>query len=370
MDGQPTPGRRLLFGAVLVALVLASVEGASRVYMTRSLGTPLGAPGRAIQRFYPELDDIEGETIPRQKGELDVLLLAGSVLHPAWGTVAHALGDELALRTRRHVRIHNAAGVAHTSLDSLHKYRRLADKRFDLVVVYHAINEVRTNNVPDADFRADYSHMDWYRRVNWVADHDRILRVSALPYALHDGRMLLEQALGRYRPIPQRRPDPETLRYGAHVKSAASLRRNLEAILDLARERGDPVLLATFAWHLPPDYSPERFRARALDYDSHGSAVELWGDPPNVVAGLEAHNAVIRELAAERPDVLFLDAQARMPREGRYWNDVCHLSARGGLAFAELIADLLESRGVLGRAPAGGGARGAASGRASRGSTP
>ena len=68
------------------------------------------------------------------------------------------------------------------------------------------------------------------------------------------------------------------------------LERLAAEILALARERGEPVLLATFAVHVPPGYSREAFDAGSLGYAKHGFPIEIWGRPENVVLAVQRHN--------------------------------------------------------------------------------
>ncbi len=339
--------RRLLFWAILALVLVALLEGASRVYAASAAGAPLANPAAVLsESFYRDLRGPLHREIRSDDEIFDVLVLAGSALHDRYGPFEAALREELALRSRREVRVHNLAKAALNTRDSLIKYRQLDDARFDLVIVYHGINDLRANNVAEADYRDDYGHIEWYRRVNWVEEHRDLLRWTALPYLLHNARIAVEKLLGHYRPIP---PDSlhERAQYGDTLKTVPAFRANLAAILALARERGEPLLLMTYAWHLPPDYSKRAFRRRELDYATHRVPVEGWGQPEHVAPGLRAHNQAIRELAATHPEVLFLDQEARMPRDRASWNDVCHLSVRGMSAFAAGVAETLDEAGVL-----------------------
>jgi hypothetical protein len=75
--------------------------------------------------------------------------------------IERLLDEKLNYRASRTACIHNASHPAHTSLDSLYKYRELQDKSFDLVIIYHGINKTRANNCPPHVFQADYSHYAW-----------------------------------------------------------------------------------------------------------------------------------------------------------------------------------------------------------------
>ena len=114
----------------------------------------------------------------------------------------------------------------------------------------------------------------------------------------------------------------------------------LEAILELADTSGTPILLMTFAYHVPKDYTFQRFVDGKLDYDPLDYAtdlpIELWGIPENVVAGLRAHNEVIREVAASYNKVILVD-QERLLREGPLFIDICHLSVEGRTRFLDNI---------------------------------
>jgi hypothetical protein len=335
-------------------LLLLFVEFAARLYlMVATDGSPVD-PARTIEALYSDIDHLAGKGIRRDDERFDVLLLGASALHRHWTAFEHVLHEELALRTTRPVRLWNASQPGHGSLDSRLKYRYLGSERFDLVLVYHGINELRANCCPASDFREDLSHIEWYRRVNYVNRHQRLLHWTGVPYVAHDALMALEKATGRYRPIPFNRMNWEGFEHCSELKTPPCFRRNLAAIADLARERGDPLLLMTYAWYLAPDYSHKRFKRREAGYAIHRTELGTWGTPASIAAGLEAHNAAVRAVAAAHPDVHLLDQAALMPGRQEYWNDVCHMTARGTIEFAANIGELLETRGLLTDEPHGG----------------
>ena len=147
--------------------------------------------------------------------------------------------------------------------------------------------------------------------------------------------------------VPKDRPDSALTSHGSVIKTAGPFRRNLEAILDLAAGRGEPVVIATFAAYFAPGYSAAAFRARGLDYATHQWATELWGIPAHAEAGIAAHNAALLALHAARPTVGFADVAAAIPHERRYFNDVCHLTIAG----SELMADALLPAALQALAP-------------------
>jgi hypothetical protein len=127
--------------------------------------------------------------------------------------------------------------------------------------------------------------------------------------------------------------------YGREIKTDRTLRRNHEEIIRLATARGDVVLLSTYAYDIPGDYTRERFAGRTLVYGDwrgqSGFPAEMWGKPAYVVATLDAQNAAIRALAGENPEVLFVDERELMPAQERLFYDVCHLSDAGSRRFVD-----------------------------------
>jgi hypothetical protein len=331
--------RWLRWPALLVYLLLL-LEVGGRVFWRVEYGVPLwGATERDWYGIFFE-GFRRGAQVPRgpEPETLDVLLLGGSTLFD----VAHARGGELlrdglAAATGRPVRIVSHAKRAHTTRDSLLKYRLLEGEPFDLVVIYHGINDARLNNVPPERFRDDYSHAAWYDKLNLLARSRPWQARLLLPFGLAYARMDLAEAGIFARYVPRNRPMASWTRFGAEIRTEATFRSNVTAILDLALQRGQPVVLMSFAWYVPEGYTLERFEGRQLDYARHKHPIEIWGEPANVVRALEAHDRVIRELAAER-DVLFVDAAAALPPGRETFDDICHLTWSGASRFVERLA--------------------------------
>lgn len=317
-----------------VGILLGLLEATSRLYWSIGHGVDFFAPEEIFFAFYPEAASIAKRPIRRDK-EIDILLLGGSVLGIQYGNVGQLLAERLTLSLRRPVSVHNVARTAHTTLDSFFKYQALADQSFDVVFVYHGINELRANNCPPEVFREDYSHFAWYETLHDL--HRRTeLEWFTIPFTWnYILRQWRESSGDAY--ISRHRPREDWLRYGGDVKSATPFGHNLEAILSLAFERREPVVLASFAHHLPPDYSRGAFDAKRLDYSLHAFPVELWGRPEHVVRGLRQHNEVAERLARAAPHALWVDLDSGIEKTGRNFNDVCHLTGPGCMRFADLL---------------------------------
>lgn len=349
-----TRGARVILSVAATVVALVTAEAASRVYYRRVHGLSLLAPASELLfGYYPEL---RPAMAPAPPGDPRVLLLGASVLNRTFGDVAPMLEAALGEAWAATVRITNLSMLGHSTLDSWYKYRSLDGRVFDLVVVYHSINELRANNVPPASWRDDYGHYTWYEEINFYFAHDRLRAAPfVLPFFLKHATTELDRTVLRRRDyVPRHAPDPAWLAYGADVKTVPVFRRNLERILALAAERGDPIVLMTFAHHLPADYTLERFQRGELGYGSwpgsSASPVEIWGTPEHVRVGLAAHDRVLRELHVAHPEALFVDQTARLGGDPANFVDVCHFSPEGARRFVDGIVAAVRERGLAPRA--------------------
>ncbi len=336
------PRRKAIIFLPLYLLFLFIVfEASSRLIWAVTFGVPFFSPQKMYYVFYPELKRVEKRAIPANNGQIDILLLGGSVLNPNFGNIAAILEERLAYETKKPVRIYNLAKSAHSSADSYYKYGRLMDKHFDLVIFYHGINEVRVNNVPPSMFKPDYSHYSWYKQIVLLEKNDDIIRFTTLPFTLNLLLMQAQEGLGLSNSVPKHWPKPSWVEYGRSIKSAKSFEDNLKKILAIAASKREKVLLMTFAYYVPADYTKEKFDDKKLDYTIHGAPIEKWGKPENVVAGISAHNQVIRAVAKDYKNTYFVDQNELMPKRGDYFNDICHFTYKGSEKFVDNIFDVV-----------------------------
>ncbi|HZR23824.1 MAG TPA: hypothetical protein VFA59_09570 [Vicinamibacterales bacterium] len=332
--------RRLARVLGAAALTLVVGEAAARVFWRVAYGLSLRHAGHVLVAFYPELRRVDGIHPSRGDGHFEILLLGGSVLHPGWGAVEQALVERLERAGIHDVRVTNLAAIGRTSRDSVLNYASLTDARFDRVIVYDGLNDVRANNIPPDRFRDDYGHYQWYETVNAMAGSDASA-LFALPLTIRFAAVRARETSARNRYMPSGAIPQEWLVYGKSARSVAALEHNLGEIVSIAARRGDPLTLMTFAIHVPSNYSLDRFHHHTLDYDLHVSPIELWGDPANVVSAVDQQNEAVRRLAAAHPDVTLVDQANTLPRGAEYFNDICHLTLAGSSAFAENIVRTL-----------------------------
>lgn len=343
--------KQVVFWFCTLVLMLLAVETLARLGWMLDRRVPFFAPGRIIEGFYKQLPAIIAHDLRPDDGYFDVLLLGGSVISRRY-TMARILHEQLNYHAPQPARIHNAAHPAHTSLDSWYKYQYLQDKHFDLVMVYHGINETRTNNCPPAVFKHDYSHQTWYRFIHSIEAHSE-LPMTILPYSLHFLWLNLQERLGSPTLMPFRRIRPEWVTYGSDIKTAATFRRNMTRIIHLARQKREPVLLMTFASYIAEGYTKDKFLANALDYTLHkkNTPIEVWGTPVNVAKGLAVHNAIARELAGAYAHVSLLDQAQRIPPTGKHYLDICHLTVEGSVLWADNVMRHIDALGLHTRTP-------------------
>ena len=303
-------------------------------------------------KFYEEIGEsgIADAETSREDDQLDVLFLGGSALDRVYRSVAdenRSLQEHLEQAAGRKVRIFNLASPAMTTRDSLIKYRLMGEygKKFDLVVVYHGINDARMNCCPDEMFRDDYSHVAFYHQFIRMKSYGLLLNVITLPFTLEYTAIHIMDSkklnLGLY--VPRHRMNDNWVKFGKDIKTRDTFQSNVKEIIDLAESRGDKLCLVTFASYVPNNYSMKELRAGNLDYaPSKGpSAIELWGSVENVQKAIEVHNEVTQQLASQNGIVL-IDAAKDIPSQGENFNDICHLSEEGKKKLVELLAKILE----------------------------
>lgn len=343
--------RKVLFLAVYGLFLWGVLAVGVRIFWRSFAGVPLTETASVWDYYYPELrlSGLRTQPVSNTDERYDVLLLGGSALETSWGNVEQNLAESLRRELGERFRIVNFARSAQTSRDSLLKHAQLEGNRFDLVIVYDGMNDVRMNVFPKEKFREDYSHCAWYRGMT--------ARLQAGTISLSDVMRARLETVGEA--IGLGPAAPEYFAEAAEVKTGLALEKNQTALLATAAARGERVLLMTVAWHLPADYSFAQFQAGHVDYtlraDGRSCPVEMWGRPDLVAMNIEAHNATIRRVAELHPEALFVDQRVLVPATRENFSDVCHFSAQGSRVFVanllrQLQPELARFRGDRGKA--------------------
>ena len=343
----PAPRRRALRAGGYVVYLLVLFEIGARLYWAFGHGVPLTAESKDwYAQYFPGLRDsqITEATLGDDDGHFDVLLLGGSVLDNLHTNHAETFREALSEAVGQPVRLYDLAYPAHTMRDSLLKHRLVRDRPVDLVVVYHAINDTRMNNCSAEMFRDDYSHAAWYHEISRMEAHAALLPYLVLPFTLEHAVIQLLGAKWFEFYVRRHRPNEAMTRFGGEVKTAEPFGANLAEIVEATGRTKTPVLVMTFDWYEPADYSLEAFQAGTLDYDSHSHATEIWGEPAHIVAGVRAHNDVLRSYATGAPDhVIYLDLEPVVPDGRAYWNDICHFNDAGERLWLGAMVDAVKA---------------------------
>jgi hypothetical protein len=309
--------------AVSCAAALGVLEVASRVLYARAHGFPLN---HSIEELiYPPLLE-QFQQQPYSPDNLNVLLLGGSVMWIAGRAheIEHAFDPP--------ARVYNMAQNAHSSLDSLNKFEWLLQHgyKFDCVIFYHAINEVRANNAPPDVFSPDYDHYSFYRLTNTVFQGKRpwlraMLRSSLFFRGYRVWETLREtRAFGR-RYLHMAFPREDWLPYGADVRSAESFRGNLARIAALAKENQAALIVPLFACN------------PMLDEQANAGRMTEWGLAGNLAKGIQAHNAVIQSMSSQ---FIYIDDTRRLMIENNFV-DPCHFTEQAQAQFIEILKQAL-----------------------------
>ncbi len=241
------------------------------------------------------------------------------------------------------VEVVNAGVPAYSTFESAVNFMlRAQDLDPDMIIIYHATNDVRARLVDPAHYRGGYGLRGTWRTL------DKALPASALQRLLmHKLGDSLQLAFS----LDERMPAPSDVR-GCQLDTSGAkavcadlgmtaqqvldanppiyFQRNLENIIGMAQSRDIATLLMTWA------YSPYVYDAPNGDVMSQ----------PYRQAAVAEHNQIIRELATER-DTLFYDMAANLPIERQFWINGVHQSDAGTSEMARQLADYLSDSGAL-----------------------
>ncbi len=325
-------------GEVLLLMVaccigLAILEFGSRVLYARQYGLPLNH--RTEELIYPPLVTEFGTDTG---ADFSVLLLGGSVLYgePVSEGVERAFDGRC--------RAYNLSQKAHSSLDSLTKLRYVFERgdRFDYVIFYHGINEVRANNAPPDLFSMDYDHYFFYSLTKTVfSDENPVVRQllkSSLFYRSYVLSMRLrETKLFKPRFVHIARPQKDWLQYGSTIRSKEAFENNLREIIELCDTYGSHLIVLRYAHHpILDDWAAGR--DVAMDEAQMLRLTEEWGLPGNVLDGMKAHNEVILNLADR---FQYVDTSALQEHDN--FVDPCHFTPEALPKFLRFLTDALRA---------------------------
>lgn len=267
--------------------------------------------------------------VSKPPGTIRILTLGGSAMFNR--RMAERLRDRLKTATGRRLEVVGGALRAHTTMSSVLKYKVLRKYAFDIVLIYHGINDLWANHVALDEFREDYSHLGpWYKRNVWL-DQCVVCRLVYNKW-IYPG------------------PTPHSGENRSRFASEHTFKRNLMVLIQSIRWDDSIPILMTFAWNIPKDYTYDSFQKHSVGYNNRENydrwPVELWGSPQYVSEGLVRHNRIVRQLA-DIENVLLIDQEERMGKDLRWYGDVCHFSEEGTAKFVENITEFITEKRLL-----------------------
>lgn len=307
--------------------------------------------GKLVYKYYPELRPVFEKGTDAQGDSTTVLVLGGSVVNENFCNFDSLLNKVRVNEVEpRPYKVFMLAQYAQNSMDSWNKYQLLKDYPFDLVIFYHGINDTRTNNAPEKVFDPDYRHVSFYNEFYVFKRHPEI-QFTMLPWffdylwqKILEGTGLKEMIPKEYNIMEYFKEkkilDRKWWEHGSDVKSRHVFRKNLEQVISLSKTKGDRLVLLTYASHLPDNYSVDLFASDALDYShTHLKSwpVEIYGDPEHVSKGISIHNSITRQTARDEQQLVFIDFDHILPKEGKYFYDICHLTPTGCVQMGTAI---------------------------------
>jgi hypothetical protein len=369
--------------ALLIFLItVALCECVSRYFIKRDFGTPFWHPSKIIYTFYPELLSLPAQL---DSGSINLLILGGSAITDTLCHTSENIKRELA-NSGKPINVFNLAQFAHTTFDSRVKFSYCKKMNFDYVFVYDGINDTRANNCPAAVFCDNYSHIHFYSQVNIFERHPEI-NFFTLPFLLdyywnewkiktgrkktipkeyfvmnekmmdltaiiqadtpgtegYNARQIIKQHQDKVMGSNLVRVDSLWWEEGAKVKSAKSFRNNLTNIYQSKKPK-TKLILTSYAWYQPEDYTLHRFLYEKMDYAEQRWPTEQYGKPEHVANGIKTHNKIIDSIASQHPEIIYFSFNDSVLHSGIYFNDICHLADSGQLLLGRILANRIRKR--------------------------
>ena len=268
---------------------------------------------------------------PKPEGLFRIVALGGST---TYSTSIEANEESFTYQLQRQLREdygHDdveviCAGVAgYTSWETLINFQlRVLDLEPDLVMIYHAYNDIAPRLVEPEAYRSDNA-----LRSSWNWPDAGILEASALYRYL--SRTFFEGGievlnLMSFVEADESDYDREQGLERLDENEPIYFARNLENLVASAKFHGVPLLFASFAHR-------EDFVGPTMDLEAGG---------PSAV-GIAQHNGIVEQIAAEQ-DLFFFDFARAMPQDASLWSDGIHVNEQGAAAKARLYAEYLDEQ--------------------------
>lgn len=320
-------------------LVLLFFELSIRVYfaITEERKSIIWRPQTVLENYYPGIYEALSKDT-KIENEINILFLGASVIHPYWGAIEKELENKIIANFSCKVNITNVAIPAHTSLDSKIKYNLLQNQHYDIVLLYHGINELRFNNCPPSVFDVDYKHVKFYNYIHAI--NNPISRFSIFPYAINAIKVgWIDRSENDF--LPMNEPKKKWLELGANIKSATSFQKNYQAIIEQAHQNNTDIIIPSFAYSPAKAFSKSFIEENKLNADHGVCPIEIWGEKEAIVKGLKIHNETIKKYLAKKTNINnnihTVSMHDSLTTNENHFHDICHLSPQGVTKYVSII---------------------------------
>jgi len=331
--------KKFYFYIIYIIILIAAVEGSLRVFYAIKIGNynTIVYPLAVIENVYPNLFDAYYDEVTIGNNQLDILILGGSVLTEGFSNVISDLEKSLANAYACKINVDNLAMPGHTSLDSRNKYALLKDNQYDVIIIYHGINELRFNNSPPSVFKKDYSHLAFYNVINMDILHWS--KYSVMPYTFQKIKVAIDQLIFKNSYLSFNKVRQGWLQFGNEIKTAPSFRNNFKCIFDQVSQSQSHLIFSDFTYYNSKDITADSLKIVDTPYESKWTPLGIWGKKEHLIAGMEEHNEILGQLAAEyhTDQFSYLAINQSMPKNNEYFIDICHPTEKGASIFAALL---------------------------------
>ena len=269
----------------------------------------------------------------KEDGVFRILCLGGSTT--SFGSSIHttypALLQEKLGRylPEKNIEVINAGTAGYKVWNSLRHYMlRLYELEPNLIIVYHAINDVKYNHHP-----ADLVQ----QQKNYPPPSRNIFR-HALAFFIEHSYTVKTLHLGYSRLKSTFFPKKPTLYNTVSEEGVLAFEKQLESLILLAQARKTPVVLLNFQLVLDGGFTPEEKHVLNTTFQSY--CMHSYDDGLTKEAGIkviQAYNKSIQQLANQY-NIYFVDMSHAVPQTKRYFMDCVHRSDEGNSIFADILA--------------------------------
>lgn len=208
--------------------------------------------------------------------------------------------------------------------------RRVARHRPDIVVIYHATNDLAKDSRVLAQAQGLVAQPKEAEQ-SWLARHSMLWFLVEKNLAIRAAKQHVATA-----------DAPRLERLPAEI--ADGFRQRLRALVREVQATGAQVVLPTFSYRLRREQSPqEQLKAAesALYYMPYMGIEAL-------LKGYEAYNAAIRRVAQDT-GALLIEGELNIPGDAAHFTDSVHFTDQGSAAMARRVAAALTAPEVIGR---------------------